>query len=225
MICIISIYKNNEKLMSYSINENKLITYINLICKGEESSLGSVSVDELSRIYFDLVDTETNTVKQHVSVKDIAYIYKEIFGVYSYRGCTFFIVTDKDTWNILDYIDDIKFIGTSTNRDFLVKKLNKTTSDLRSTFLVTTDNTLILSSFNNMEPFDDTMVFWHNNRLIDTAYFTIFDIYLAAFKTNGVVISPYTEVYLYVEPNKKAYKLDINRQVVRFMVKHITLSR
>lgn len=41
----------------------------------------------------------------------------------------------------------------------------------------------------------------------------------------GVTINPDTDVYIYIKSTKEAYKLDINRQIVRFMIKHITLSR
>lgn len=228
MVFITDIRKNKKSLYRYKVHTSLLDSFLS-----PEYRVGvNKDVDVLNSIKFDLVDTATNKSYPNVSLKDIPNFYKSIFGVSFSDNFCFFSIMDKDTWTILDYIDGIESLGRfESPEEFYVSLGNKYQDIVKSThdLVICKDDTLIVNFRIGkiIKPLDDAMVFWYNNSINAPAdgHFTIFDVYLSVFLTDGVVVTPETTVYVYVAFYHLVYKLDINQKVVRFMTKYKTFNR
>lgn len=154
-------------------------------------------------ITIELYDTETKETKL-VEYKDLK---GNEFGVVNR---SLYQVT-SDLWKFLDYVDKPKFVSG-------IKETKQ------GEYMVGDKHIIILNNSVPYSPVDENCVFWihHSTKITTVAYeqcvITLLDIYLYLMKTfNTVTVD--TEVYFY------NYRLFLNKEIIRFITKLMTLRR
>lgn len=190
----------------------------------KDSSYAGGTYDKL---IFNTYDTDTGILSR-CSLKDI--MKSKPFGVVRDKADKkyVFVQIDDNAWKLLDYIDspelmddfDVQGIDKYLSRYYenLERRDNK--DFMTQYFSSGSKNILfhIMHSSRFAEPIDSNKIFWKTHH---PTYYTIFDIYKTLFKHNS--ITPDMDVYI-AALNNKVYKMDVNKQVVRYMTKLKTLG-
>lgn len=217
MICITDIRDKGKSLFYYEADAYAFLSFISgRLVKG--------SAAEFFSIGFDLFNTDTNVEMKNLSIKDISGFYKNIFGVFLYEDKILFYVMDKDTWHLLDFIDGVKYFDYYESFNSFIEKTGINVINHGNNYVVASNNVVVVysDSYEDFRPLDEDLIFWYYSSAM---HFTVFDLYLKIFKTDGVVITADSDVYFYCRKRGVMYKFDINKQVIRFMAKCITLNR
>lgn len=147
--------------------------------------------------------------------------YNDIFGkVYDkHLKETIYLKTSNEAWSLFDYTDGIKSADRSS-----VKKLCSSYIDK----YLLKDNVLIVKDERFHLPVDSNNIFWSitakTNGYYTADYTDLFEVYKRVFNT-GVAIEPSMQVYFYASGVNKLYRVDTNKDVIRYMTKLTVLRR
>lgn len=180
-----------------------------------------------SKLIFTVYDTDTGILSQ-CSLKDV--MKGKPFGVVRDKADKkyVFIPISDNAWKLLDYIDSPELMD-----DFDTQSIDKylsryygnlerhDNSDFMTQYFSSGSKTIIFHIMHiskSAEPIDSNKIFWKTH---DSIYYTIFDIYKTLFKSNSIA----SDMDIYVAmTNTKVYKIDVNKEVVRYMTKLKTLG-
>lgn len=162
---------------------------------------------------FDVFDTETNTLRKMLSLDELKEIKDIVFGVFEYGTGTVCMSVSSDVWKFLDLIDEPVNTKKSVN-DLLEGNYNLIE---RPDFRIIDYGSKVKYVFSKFFVPDKNGIFWVDRKT--NVFVTILDLYRLLFdKIESDDLNKDLELYIQRYTNS-LIKLDVNREVIRFIVK------